>query len=146
MYNYVERRESMGGIQYKKNGICFRAILLVLICISLLSFSSNIISGSILQDSASACGTCKDALQSIARQDLLAGIIYVQYANISEDTQRLLRNKNNSSITTLSKLSYGFLSHTISSFISHSGHAPICKKRYFLIAPHSPNAPPFILS
>lgn len=145
----------MRGIQFKKNGICFRAILLVLICIPLLSFFSNIGNGltmqdsqtaGINQDSVSACYAGKDIWRSIAHQNPLVGVIFVQYTDFPQDTQRLLSYKNNSCMTIFCGSSYSSLFRTTPGFISQSGQIPVCKIKYFLIAPHKPNAPPYILT
>lgn len=141
----------MQGIQLKKNGVYFRAILLCLICISLLSFLSNFGNGSIMQDtqiasqaSISACDTGKDAWQSIMHQNPQVDI-FVQDADFSPYMQRLLSYKNNSFIATFCGLSFGLFLRTTPSFVSLSSQIPVYKIRYFLTVPHS-TSPPYILA
>ncbi len=142
----------MCGILFKKSGIRLLAILLVLICMPflLLSFFSHIGDGSIMQDkqtvdinqdSISACDAGKDALRSIAHQNQLVDI-FVQETDFSQNTQRLLSYK--SLMTIFYGLSYNLFFRATPSYISLP-KIPICKIKHFLIAPHSPNAPPFIL-
>lgn len=135
----------MRGILFKKSGTRLLAILLVLICMPflLLSFFPHIGDGLIMQDSISACDASKDALRSIAHQNGLVDI-FVQETDFSQNTQRLLSYKNNSLMTIFSGLSYNLFFRATPSYISLP-KIPICKIKYFLIAPHSPNAPPFIL-
>ena len=135
----------MCGILFRNSGFRLLAILLVLICMPflLLSFFSHIGDGSIMQDSISACDAGKDALQSIVHQNQLVDF-FVQETDFSQNTQRLLSYKNNSLMMIFYGLSYNLFFRTTRSYISLP-KIPICKIKHFLIAPHNPNAPPFIL-
>ncbi|NLE24035.1 MAG: hypothetical protein GX625_01630 [Clostridiaceae bacterium] len=147
--------ESMRGIQFKKSGIRLLAILLVLICLPLISVSSSIDNGSIMQDAntadkihdlISACGAGKDAWQLIVHQNPL-GDLFLYEADFFKNIQRSLSWENNSHIMTFCDLSYSRFFRVNPNFTSLYGPSriPASKVKYFLIAIYSPNAPPYIL-
>ncbi len=144
----------MRGIRFKKSGICLLATLLVLICIPLLSLFSDIDNGSIMQDthtaginqdSVSPCGADKDAWRSIVHQNSLVDL-FVNETDFSQSMQRLLNWENNSRMAIFYGLPYSFFFRITPSFISPSSQILVCIINYFLIAPYSPNAPPYILA
>lgn len=124
----------MRDIQFDKNERRFWVMLLALVCISFLSFSSDIGNGSSIQ----------------ANQNPILDI-FVQYIDFSPGTQRLLSEEqlsrnNNSYMATLYGLSCDFFFLTNSSFIYLSSQIPVCKIKYFLIVSYSPHAPPYTLA
>lgn len=146
--HHIGRGESMRCIQFKKNRVCFRAILLVLICISLLSLFSNIGNGFILENAQASDinhGLMSSRSAGKVHQNPPLVEVCFQQASFYQDTQRLLSYKNNSSMAIFNGSVYGPFFRTTASLISLSGQIPVSKIKYFLIAPHCPNAPPYIL-
>lgn len=146
----------MQGIQLTKSGIRLLAILLVLICLPLLLFFLNTGNDSIMQDtqtvdtnqdSISVCGVGKDTWRSIVHQNPLVDL-FVHDTDFSQNMRRLLSWENKRRMMTFCGLSYSLFLRTTPSYVSLSRYSkiPVCKIKYFLIAPYSPNAPPFILA
>lgn len=138
----------MQGIQSMKNTICFRAVLLTLICMLFLSLFSNIDIGLLIQDFQTA-DINKDSFtpREIGKvhQNPLADIL-VQQTSFYQDAQRLLSCKNNSFMTSFYGTAYGLFFHTTARFISLSNQISTFKISNFLIALYCPNAPPSILT
>lgn len=136
----------MQGIQSMKCTICFRAILLTLVCMLFLSLFSNIGIGLLI----------KDIQSSNINQDLITprGIgmlpqnpledILVKQPSLFQEAQRLLSCKNNSFITSFYGSIYGLFFHTTARFISLSSQISMFKTNDFLITLYCPNAPPVL--
>lgn len=124
-----------------------RAGLLILTCILLLSLLSNIGNGLIMQypqtadinqDSFSSGGIGK------VHQNPVAAVC-IQQTSFYQESQQLLRLKNNNSMEAFYGSADDLFYPTAAKFISLSDQIPDFRIIYFLIAPHSPNAPPSIL-
>lgn len=144
----------MQDIQFTKNGIRLLAILLAFICLPLLSFCLSTGNDSTTQgsrtadtnlDSVSASSAGKDACQSMVYQNQLVDLL-ANDTNFFPNMQRLLSWENKSRMTTFYGLSYSRFFRTTPGFmsLSRTGQISVCKIKYFLIAPCSPNAPPYI--
>lgn len=136
----------MQGIQSMKYTICFRAVLLTLICMLFLSLFSNIGIALLIQDIQSS-NIDKDLITprgvGMLHQNPLADIL-VQQPSFYQEAQRLLSCKNNSLITSFYGSIYGLFFHTTARFISLSSQISTFKTKRFLTALYCPNAPPVL--
>lgn len=136
----------MQGIQSMKYTICFRAVLLTLICMLFLSLFSNIGIGLLIKDLQSS-NINKDLLSprgiGMAHQNPLADIL-VQQTSFFQEAQRLLSCKKNSFMTSFYGSVYGLFFHTTARFISLSNQISTFKTNDLLITLYCPNAPPVL--
>lgn len=146
---------------FKKDGIRFWAMLLVLVCAPILLLFSNTGNDSILQAMQSSdinqCpvysrGIGETTLSSTPNQTPVVDA-FIHHIGFFQTEQQLLsdeqlsNNKNNRYVTTSCKLSCSsFFLETSRSFIYLSRQIPVCGVKRFLIAPNSPHAPPYILA
>lgn len=138
----------MQGFQLKKNRIGFRAVLLTLICILLISLFSNIGISLLIQDLQSL-NINQDSFTprgiGMLNQNPLTDVL-VQQPSFFQEAQRLLSCKNNSFMTSFYGSVYGLFFFTTARFISLSDQISMIKTNNFLIAMYSPNAPPCTLA
>ncbi len=138
----------MQNTQSFKNRVCFRAVLLALICMLFLSLFSSIDIGILIQGFKEA-DINQDSVSSrgIDRVDQNPmAVICVQQTSFYENAQRLLSSKNNSYMMTFLGTANGLFFRKTHSFVSLRSRISVCKINYFLIASHFPNAPPYFLA
>jgi len=139
--NCGERSESVRGIQSK-----IRAGILILACVlslSLLFGTGNIIviqnnqTENVHQGSFSSGGIGR------VHQNPFADIC-IQQTSFIQESQQLLRLKNNNCSEAFCGSSNGLFCDTNARLVSLSDKIPEFRIIYFLISPNSPNAPPSI--
>lgn len=129
----------MQGIQSKN-----RAVILIFTCVLVLSLLINIGNGLIIQypqtANAHQDSFSFDGIGKVHQNPLT--VICIQQTSFYQDTQQLLRLKNNNCMEAFYGSSDGLFYNTAARFISLSDQIPDFRVNYFLISPNSPNAPP----